>query len=59
MTRRSVVYIRSSSERQGGKSSPINQESDCRRLAHEKGLGVVRASRDMQKYRVGNKLVER
>ena len=58
MTRRAVIYIRTSSETQGEKSSPIEQETDCRRLAQEKGLSVVRVYRDMEKYRVGNKLVE-
>jgi len=58
MTRRAVIYIRTSSETQGEKSSPIEQEADCRRLAQEKGLSVVRVYRDMEKYRVGNKLVE-
>ena len=58
MTRRAVIYIRTSSETQGEKSSPIEQEADCRRLAQEKGLSVVRVYLDMEKYRVGNKLVE-
>ena len=58
MTRRAVIYIRTSSETQGEKSSPIEQEADYRRLAQEKGLSVVRVYRDMEKYRVGNKLVE-
>lgn len=58
MTRRAVIYIRTSSETQGEKSSPIEQEADCRRLAQEKGLSVVRVYRDMEKYRVGNQLVE-
>ena len=35
MTRRAVIYIRTSSETQGEKSSPIEQEADCRRLAQE------------------------
>lgn len=58
MTRRAVIYIRTSSETQGEKSSPIEQEVDCRRLAQENGLTVVRVYRDVEKYRVGNKLVE-
>jgi hypothetical protein len=36
----------------GKKSSPIEQEADCRRLAIEKGLQVVRVYRDVEKYRV-------
>lgn len=58
MIRRVVIYIRTSSETQGEKSSPAEQEADCRRLANEKGLTVVRVYRDVEKYRVGNKLVE-
>ena len=58
MSRRAVIYIRTSSETQGGKSSPSEQEVDCQTLAKEKGLQVVRVYRDVEKYRVGNKLVE-
>jgi DNA invertase Pin-like site-specific DNA recombinase len=53
-----VIYIRTSSETQGEKSSPIEQETDCRRLADEKGLQVVRVYRDVEKYLAGSKLVE-
>ncbi len=58
MTRRAVIYIRTSSETQGENSSPVEQETDCLHLAQEKGLNVVRVYRDVEKYRVGNKLVE-
>jgi len=58
MSRRAVIYIRTSSETQGGKSSPDEQEVDCQRLAKQKGLQVVHVYRDVEKYRVGNKLVE-
>lgn len=58
MARKAVIYIRTSSESQGEKSSPAEQESDCRRLAEEKGLSVVNVYRDIEKYRVKNKLVE-
>ena len=58
MSRRAVIYIRTSSETQGVNSSPIEQEADCRRLAEEKGLQVVHIYRDVEKYRVGSKLVE-
>ncbi|MBI5965195.1 MAG: recombinase family protein, partial [Chloroflexi bacterium] len=58
MSRRAVIYIRTSSETQGEKSSPNEQETDCRRLAQQKGLVVVRNYRDVEKYRVGNRLVE-
>ena len=58
MIRRVAIYIRTSSETQGEKSSPLEQEADCLHLAHEKGLQVVRIYRDVEKYRVGNRLVE-
>ena len=58
MVRRAVIYIRTSSETQGEKSSPAEQEADCRRLAQDNGLTVVCIYRDVEKYRVGNKLVD-
>ncbi|MEW6029690.1 MAG: recombinase family protein [Chloroflexota bacterium] len=58
MTRRAVIYIRTSSDIQGAKSSAAEQETDGLRLAQERGLEVVRAYRDVEKYRVGKKLVE-
>lgn len=58
MVRRAVAYVRTSSETQGEKSSPAEQEADFQRLAQEKGLQVVCVYRDVEKYRVGNKLVE-
>ncbi len=58
MARRAAIYIRTSSQTQGEKSSPVEQEADCRHLAQENGLTVVQVYRDVEKYRVGNKLVE-
>ena len=58
MSRRAAIYIRTSSETQGEKSSPLEQETDCRHLAQEKELQVVQVYRDVEKYRVGNRLVE-
>lgn len=58
MFRRAVIYIRTSSETQGENSSPPEQEADCRTLAHEKGFQVVCVYSDVEKYRVGSKLVE-
>lgn len=58
MSQRAAIYIRTSSETQGINSSPIEQATDCRRLANEKGMQVVHVYRDVEKYRVGNKLVE-
>jgi site-specific DNA recombinase len=58
VSHKAVIYIRTSSESQAEKSSPAEQETDCRRLAAEKGLTVVRVYRDIEKYRAKNKLVE-
>ena len=53
-----VIYVRTSSEHQGEKSSPTEQEADCRKLAADQGLTIVNVYRDIEKYRVKNKLVE-
>jgi DNA invertase Pin-like site-specific DNA recombinase len=58
MQRKAAIYIRTSSETQGERTSPSEQEADCRSLAQEKELTVVRIYRDIEKYRVKNKLVE-
>jgi site-specific DNA recombinase len=58
MARKAVIYVRTSSESQAEKSSPAEQEADCRHLAEEKGLTIVRIYQDIEKYRVKNKLVE-
>ena len=58
MGNRAVIYVRTSSEHQGEKSSPAEQEADCRQLAKEKGLMVTHVYRDIEKYRVKTKLVE-
>ncbi len=58
MNNKAAIYIRTSSEHQGEKSSPAEQEADCRQLAEEKGFTIVRVYKDIEKYRVKNKLVE-
>ena len=58
MSCRAAIYIRTPSETQGEKSSPVEQEVDCRRLAEEKGLDVIRVYSDVEKYRIGNRLVK-
>ena len=58
MSQQAVIYIRISSESQGERASPREQEADCRSLAQEKELTVIRVYRDIEKYRVKNKLVE-
>lgn len=56
--KRAAIYIRTSSEHQGAKASPDEQESDCRKLAEEQGLEIVKVYRDTERYRVKNKLVD-
>lgn len=58
MTKRAVIYVRTSTEHQGEKSSPSEQEADCRKLAAEQGLTVVNVYRDIERYRIKNKWVE-
>jgi len=58
VSQKAAIYIRTSSEAQGEKASPSEQENDCRLLAKEKGLVVIRVYQDIEKYRVKNKLVE-
>ena len=58
MQRKAGIYIRTSSEAQGEKASPSEQEADCQPLAKEKELTVVHVYRAIEKYRVKNKLVE-
>ena len=53
-----AIYVRVSSEAQAEKSSPDEQEADCRNIANEHGLTVVAIYRDTNKYRVKKKLVE-
>ncbi len=53
-----AIYIRTSSEHQAEKASPEEQESDCRRLAEQHGLNVVAVYRDIERYRVGGRLVD-
>lgn len=58
MGKRAVIYVRTSSEQQAEKNSPVEQEGDCRQLAEEQGLVVVNIYRDIERYRVKNKWVE-
>jgi site-specific DNA recombinase len=55
---KAAIYIRTSSEHQGEKASPDEQEADCRRLADEHGLTVVAVYRDTERYRVRSRLVD-
>lgn len=58
MSKKAVIYVRTSSERQGEKVSPREQEADCQKYAAEQGLTVVNVYKDIERYRVKNKLVE-
>ena len=58
MSKRAAIYIRTSSEHQGAKASPDEQEADCRKLAEENGLSVEKIYRDIERYRVKNRLVD-
>ena len=58
MARRAVIYVRTSSEQQAEKCSPIEQEMDCRRFAEQQGLTIVNVYRDIERYRAKNKWVE-
>lgn len=58
VAKRAAIYVRTSSEHQGEKASPDEQEADCRRLAEQHGLSVVKVYRDIERYRVKTRLVE-
>ncbi len=58
MAKRAVIYVRTSSEQQAEKNSPIEQEADCRQLAEQKGFVVVNIYKDIERYRVKSKWVE-
>jgi site-specific DNA recombinase len=58
MGKRAVIYVRTSSEQQAEKCSPVEQEADCRQFAEQQGLTVVNLYRDIERYRVRNRWVE-
>ena len=58
MHQKAAIYIRTSSEAQGEKASLVEQEADCGFLAKGNELTVVHVYRDIEKYRVKDKLVE-
>jgi DNA invertase Pin-like site-specific DNA recombinase len=49
MIKRAAIYIRTSSERQGAKASPDEQEADCRKLAEENGYIIETVYRDIER----------
>jgi len=58
MGKRAVIYVRTSSEMQGAKDSPVEQEADCREFAEQQGLVVVNVYRDIERYRIKNRWIE-
>jgi len=56
--RLTAIYVRTSSEHQGEKASPDEQESECRALAQQNNLIVYKIYRDTEKYRVKGRLVD-
>jgi DNA invertase Pin-like site-specific DNA recombinase len=58
MSKRAAIYIRVSTEIQAEKVSPHIQEADCRALCQQRGYTVFEIFRDVEKYRVGRRMVE-
>ena len=58
MAKRAVIYIRTSSEQQGGKSSPVEQEADCRAFAEKEEMIVLNVYKDIKRYRKGSKWIQ-
>src|SRR5262245_29119821 len=56
--KRAAIYVRTSTERQAEGVSPEAQEADCRDYCEKHGYQVVEVFRDIEKYRVGKRLVE-
>jgi DNA invertase Pin-like site-specific DNA recombinase len=56
--KRACIYVRVSTERQAEKVSPEAQEQDARALCEAQGYTVVQVYRDIEKYRVGGRMVE-
>jgi len=56
--RRAVIYIRVSTEKQADKASPHAQEAECRAWCEKNGYQVIEVYREVEKYRVGGKMVE-
>ena len=50
MGKRAVIYIRTSSEQQGGKESPVEQEADCRAFAEKEEMIVLNVYKDIKRY---------
>ncbi len=55
---RAAIYVRVSSESQAERASPHEQELDCRELCASRKYTVVEVYRDIERFRVGGRLVE-
>ena len=53
-----AIYVRTSSEHQAERSSPEEQERDCRALAEQNGLTVIAVYQDIERYRAKRRLVD-
>ncbi|MCB0020822.1 MAG: recombinase family protein [Anaerolineales bacterium] len=58
MKKKAAIYVRTSSEQQAEKSSPEEQERDCRAIAQDNNLEVYHVYRDIERYRVRQKMVD-
>ncbi len=56
--KRAAIYIRVSTERQADRVSPETQEADCRAHCEAQGYQVFNIYRDIEKYRLGGRMVE-
>jgi site-specific DNA recombinase len=56
--KRAAIYIRVSTEAQSEKISPEIQERDCAEYCQKKDYQVVEVYRDVEKYRIGSRLIE-
>jgi len=52
-----AIYVRVSTLDQAQGASPEEQEFDCKKIAESKGLTVLNIYRDIEKYKVGKKMV--
>ncbi len=56
--KRAALYIRVSTEMQGEKASPVEQEREAREYCAQHGYTVTEVYKDTERYRVGKRLVE-
>lgn len=56
--KRAAIYVRVSTEQQGDKASPAEQENDCRAYCDRNGYSVVTVYRDVERYKAKGRVVE-